>query len=123
MCWDWFPPELPIDCCQYHHSGRDDNYVLLRRRTARHEQAVTAIIERGVSLLTTSITSIVKREGISQVRINFTWMRIPTWPVDVIQRVNRILTLLLTGVSQPIALRFDITNLPVCNSRCLWRHR
>ena len=34
--------------------------------------------------------------------------------VDVIQKINRAFSLLPTGVSQPIALRFDISNLPVC---------
>jgi len=81
------------------------------------EQAVTAIIERGVSSVNdVDYVQSSTREGISQVRINFTWdANTDVGLVDVIQRVNRILTLLPTGVSQPIALRFDITNLPVCN--------
>ena len=81
------------------------------------EQAVTSIIERGVSSVNdVDYVQSSTREGISQVRINFTWdANTDVGLVDVIQRVNRILTLLPTGVSQPIALRFDITNLPVCN--------
>ncbi len=35
--------------------------------------------------------------------------------VDVVQHVNRILTQLPTGISTPVALRFDITSQPVCN--------
>src|SRR5207248_8214631 len=33
--------------------------------------------------------------------------------IDVIQRMNRVYNQLPTGASTPIALRFDITNLPV----------
>jgi CzcA family heavy metal efflux pump len=81
------------------------------------EQAVTVDIERGVS--STNNVNYVQsstREGISQVRINFDWnANLDVALVDVIQRVNRVLNQLPTGVSQPIALRFDITNLPVCS--------
>jgi CzcA family heavy metal efflux pump len=81
------------------------------------EQTVTRLIER-----TTSSTNDVNyvqsstKEGISQVRINFNWdANLDVGLVDVIQRVNRILNQMPTGVSQPQSLRFDITNLPVCN--------
>ena len=81
------------------------------------EQAVTVNIERGVS--STNNVNYVQsatREGISQVRINFNWnANLDVALVDVIQRVNRVLNQLPTGVSPPIALRFDITNLPVCS--------
>ena len=81
------------------------------------EQSVTTIIERGVSSVNdVDYVQSTTREGISQVRINFNWnANTDVGLVDVVQRVNRILNLLPTGVSQPIALRFDITNLPVCN--------
>src|SRR5512140_583808 len=81
------------------------------------EQSVTRLIER-----TTSSTNDVDyvqsstKEGISQVRINFNWdANLDVGLVDVIQRVNRILNQMPTGVSQPQSLRFDITNLPVCS--------
>jgi CzcA family heavy metal efflux pump len=81
------------------------------------EQSVTTIIERGVSSVNdVDYVQSTTREGISQVRINFNWnANTDVGLVDVVQRVNRILNLLPTGVSQPIALRFDLTSLPVCN--------
>jgi CzcA family heavy metal efflux pump len=81
------------------------------------EQSVTVFIERGVSSVNdVDYVQSSTREGISQVRINFNWnANLDVGLIDVVQRVNRILNQLPTGVSQPIALRFDITNLPVCN--------
>jgi CzcA family heavy metal efflux pump len=80
------------------------------------EQAVTVFIERGVaSVNDVDYVQSSTKEGISQVRINFNWnANLDVALVDVIQRVNRILNQLPTGVSTPVALRFDITNLPVC---------
>ncbi len=81
------------------------------------EQSVTVFIERGVSSVNdVSYVQSTTREGVSQVRVNFNWnANLDVGLVDVVQRVNRIMNQLPTGVSQPIALRFDITNLPVCN--------
>ena len=81
------------------------------------EQSVTAIIERGVSSVNdVDYVQSSTREGISQVRVNFNWnANTDVGLVDIVQRLNRILNLLPTGVSQPIALRFDITSLPVCS--------
>jgi CzcA family heavy metal efflux pump len=79
------------------------------------EQSVTVPIERAVS--STSDVSYIQsstREGISQVRINFNWdASTDVGLIDVIQKINRVLNQLPTGVSQPLALRFDITNIPV----------
>ncbi|HUI11534.1 MAG TPA: efflux RND transporter permease subunit, partial [Bacteroidota bacterium] len=56
------------------------------------------------------------REGISSIRIYFTWdANVDVGLVDVVQHINRILTQLPTGISTPVALRFDITSQPVCN--------
>ncbi|HEY3296493.1 MAG TPA: efflux RND transporter permease subunit [bacterium] len=80
------------------------------------EQTVTTFIERGVSS-TNNVTYVQSstKEGISQVRINFDWgANLDVALVDVIQRVNRIFNQLPAGVSTPIALRFDITSVPVC---------
>ena len=81
------------------------------------EQSVTVFVERGVSSVNdVNYVQSTTREGVSQVRINFNWdANLDVGMVDVVQRVNRILNQLPTGVSQPIVLRFDITNLPVCN--------
>lgn len=79
------------------------------------EQSVTVPIERAVSS-TNNIDYIqsATREGISSIRVYFNWdANTDVGLVDVIQKINRVLTLLPTGVSQPIALRFDITNIPV----------
>jgi CzcA family heavy metal efflux pump len=79
------------------------------------EQSVTAIVERGVSSVNdvTYIQS-ATREGVAQVRINFNWgADVNVGLVDVIQRLNRVMTTLPTGVQPPISLKFDITNLPV----------
>jgi CzcA family heavy metal efflux pump len=81
------------------------------------EQSVTRIIERGVSS-TNNVDYVVSstREGISSIRIYFTWdANVDVGLVDVVQHVNRILTQLPTGISTPVALRFDITSQPVCN--------
>ena len=81
------------------------------------EQSVTTFVERGVSSVNdVDYVQSTTREGVSQVRINFNWnANLDVGLVDVVQRVNRILNQLPTGVSQPIVLRFDITNIPVCN--------
>ncbi|MBI5463614.1 MAG: efflux RND transporter permease subunit, partial [Ignavibacteriales bacterium] len=81
------------------------------------EQSVTAFVERGVSSVSdVDYVQSTTREGISQVRVNFNWnANVDVGLIDVVQRVNRILNQLPIGVSQPTVLRFDITNLPVCN--------
>ncbi|MBI1804544.1 MAG: efflux RND transporter permease subunit [Ignavibacteriae bacterium] len=81
------------------------------------EQSVTVFIERGVSSVNdVDYVQSTTREGVAQVRINFNWnANLDVGLVDVVQRVNRILNQLPSGVSQPMVLRFDITNIPVCN--------
>ena len=81
------------------------------------EQSVTTFIERGVSSVNdVDYVQSTTREGISQVRINFNWKaNLDVGLVDVVQRVNRIMNQLPTGVSQPIVLRFDINSMSVCN--------
>ena len=79
------------------------------------EQSTTVPIERAVSS-TNDIDYIQSstREGVSQVRIYFNWdANTDVGLIDVIQKINRVLNQLPTGVSQPLALRFDITNIPV----------
>jgi len=80
------------------------------------EQSVTVPIERAVSSTNdVSYVQSVTREGVSQVRVYFNWgANTDVGLVDVIQKVNRAFNLLPAGVSQPIALRFDISNIPVC---------
>ncbi|MBI3579622.1 MAG: efflux RND transporter permease subunit, partial [Ignavibacteriales bacterium] len=81
------------------------------------EQSVTAIIERTVSSVNdVDYVRSSTREGVSQVRVNFNWnANVDVGLIDVVQRVNRVVNSLPIGVSQPSVLRFDITNLPVCN--------
>jgi CzcA family heavy metal efflux pump len=81
------------------------------------EQSVTRMVERSVSSINdVDYVQSSTREGISQVRVNFNWnANLDVGLVDIVQRVNRILNQLPTGVSQPVALRFDISSLPVCN--------
>src|ERR1051326_6793510 len=73
------------------------------------EQSVTTFIERGVSSVNdVDYVQSSTREGVSQVRINFNWnANLDVGLVDVVQRVNRILNQLPTGVSQPIVLRSE----------------
>lgn len=80
------------------------------------EQSVTRIIERTVSSVNNvDYVQSSTREGISNVRVTFNWdANLDVGLVDIIQRINRILTILPDGISQPSVLRFDITNLPVC---------
>lgn len=79
------------------------------------EQSVTIPIERSVS--STSDVDYIQsgtKEGVSQVRIYFNWdANTGEGLIDVIQKINRVFNLLPTGVSQPLVLKFDITNIPV----------
>ncbi len=81
------------------------------------EQTVTVFMERAVSSVNDiSYVQSTTREGVSQIRVNFNWnANLDVGLVDIVQRVNRILNQLPTGVSQPIIARFDINSLPVCN--------
>jgi CzcA family heavy metal efflux pump len=80
------------------------------------EQSVTVPIERAVSSANdVNYVQSSTREGISEVRVNFNWdANTDVGLLDVIQKVNRVLNLLPTTASQPLVLRFDITNVPVC---------
>ncbi len=79
------------------------------------EQAVTAIEERGISSVNdVNYIQSSTREGVDQIRVNFNWgANVDVGLVDVIQRMTRTMTLLPTGVQQPISLRFDINSVPV----------
>jgi CzcA family heavy metal efflux pump len=81
------------------------------------EQSVTRLVERSVtSVNDVDYVQSSTREGISRIRVNFTWnANLDVGLVDVVQRVNRILNQLPTGVSQPTVLRFDINSISVCN--------
>ncbi len=80
------------------------------------EQTTTVPIERAVS--STNDVNYVQsstREGVSQIRVYFNWdANTSTGLIDVIQKVNRVLNLLPSSASQPLVLKFDITNIPVC---------
>jgi len=80
------------------------------------EQTVTVPIERSVSSVNdVNYVQSTTREGVCQVRVNFNWgANTDVGMVDVVQRINRVLNILPTGINQPIVLRFDITSLPVC---------
>ena len=80
------------------------------------EQSVTRLIERSVSSINdVDYVQSSTREGLSVVRVNFNWnANTDVGLVDCVQRVNRVLNQLPTGITQPSVLRFDITNLPVC---------
>jgi len=80
------------------------------------EQAVTVYIERATSSVNNvDYVQSSTREGVSMVRINFNWdANLDVGLVDVVQRVNRALLLLPTGITQPITVRFDLNSLPVC---------
>ncbi len=80
------------------------------------EQSVTVPLERAVS--STNDISYVEsrtREGVSQLFCYFNWgTNTDVGLVSIIQEINRELELLPPGVQQPIALQFDISNIPVC---------
>lgn len=80
------------------------------------EQTVTRLIERTVaSVNNASYVESNTREGISAVRVSFNWdANLDAGLVDVVQRINRIMSQLPTGIVQPSVLRFDLTQLPVC---------
>jgi len=81
------------------------------------EQSVTRIIERSVSSVNdVSYVQSSTREGVSRVRVNFNWdANVDVGMIDVMQRVNRVLSQLPEGIQQPSVLRFDINSQPVCN--------
>jgi CzcA family heavy metal efflux pump len=80
------------------------------------EQTVTRLQERSVSSVNdVDYIRSSTREGISRVSIFFNWnANLDVGLVDVVQRVNRILNQLPSGITPPVVLRFDITSLPVC---------
>jgi CzcA family heavy metal efflux pump len=80
------------------------------------EQTVTRLVERSTSSVNdVNYIQSSTREGVSRVSIYFNWdANLDVGLVDVVQRVNRILNQMPTGVSQPVVLRFDITSMPVC---------
>lgn len=79
------------------------------------EQSVTMQVERSVS--STSDVDYIQsstKEGTSQVRIFFNWdANTNVGLIDVIQKINRVMRQLPEGVSQPLALKFDVTNIPI----------
>ncbi|HTW92538.1 MAG TPA: efflux RND transporter permease subunit [bacterium] len=81
------------------------------------EQTVTAPIERAVSSVNNAdYVQSSTREGTSRVQVYFNWgANTDVAMVDIIQRVNRALRNMPTGVQQPIVQRFDVTSRPVCN--------
>ena len=81
------------------------------------EQTVTTVIERSVSSVNdVDYVQSSTKEGISSIRVNFNWnANIDVGLVDVVQRVNRIMNQLPTGVSTPTVLRFDVNSISVCN--------
>jgi CzcA family heavy metal efflux pump len=80
------------------------------------EQTVTRLQERSVSSVNdVNYIQSSTREGISRVSVFFNWnANLDVGLIDVVQRVNRVLNQLPTGISPPVVLRFDITSLPVC---------
>ncbi|MCE1164528.1 MAG: efflux RND transporter permease subunit [Bacteroidetes bacterium] len=79
------------------------------------EQSVTVPIERSIS--STNDLSYIQsatREGVCSVRLYFNWdANTNVGLIDVIQKINRVLNQLPDGVSQPLVLKFDITNVPI----------
>src|SRR2546429_9067573 len=80
------------------------------------EKTVTYPIEKAVSAVSdVKFVDSKSRQGLSTVRL---WMN---WGADVnngqtegIQRIQQILSSLPTGIRQPLVLRFDPPNIPVC---------
>lgn len=81
------------------------------------EQTVTRPIERAVSSLNdVDYIQSFAREGISSTRIFFNYdADLNSSVTDAIQRVNRILPSLPPGITNPVVIKFDPTQLPVCN--------
>lgn len=81
------------------------------------EQTVTTIIERSVSSVNdVDYIQSSTREGVSNIRVNFIWdANVDVGLVDVVQRVNRVINQLPTGVTLPTVLRFDINSIAVCS--------
>ncbi len=79
------------------------------------EQSVTVPIERGVSSVSDlDYIQSSTREGSSQVRLYFNWdANTNVGLIDVIQKINRVMNQIPDGVSQPLVLKFDITNMPI----------
>jgi CzcA family heavy metal efflux pump len=79
------------------------------------EQSITVPIERAVSS-TRDVDYIQSstREGVSQVRIYFSWEAdTKEGYIDIIQKINQVINQLPDGISQPRVVKYDITNTPV----------
>ena len=70
------------------------------------EQTVTRLIERSVSSVNdVNYIQSSTREGLCRVSVYFNWdANIDVGLVDIVQRVNRIMNQMPTGVSQPVVI-------------------
>ena len=81
------------------------------------EKTVTYQIEKTV----TSVSNVdhvqsASKEGLSIVQVWLRWgSDIETGMVEVTQHIQQILNVLPAGVQQPFVIKFDVSNLPVCD--------
>lgn len=81
------------------------------------EKTVTYQVEKAV----TSVSNVdhvqsYSKEGLSIVQVWLRWgANIESAMVEVTQHIQQILNILPAGVQQPFVVKFDVSNLPVCN--------
>jgi multidrug efflux pump subunit AcrB len=81
------------------------------------EKTVTYQIEKAV----TSVSNVdhvqsASKEGLSIVQVWLQWgSNIETGMVEVTQHIQQIINVLPVGIQQPFVIKFDVSNLPVCD--------
>jgi multidrug efflux pump subunit AcrB len=81
------------------------------------EKTVTYQVEKAV----TSVSNVdhvqsYSKEGLSIVQVWLRWgSNIESAMVEVTQHIQQVLNILPAGVQQPFVIKFDVSNLPVCN--------
>ena len=80
------------------------------------ERSITYPIEKSVaSVNDVSYIQSMSKEGFSMVMVFFNWgANIDRGSVDIIESIQRIMSMLPPGIQQPFVVKFDISNIPVC---------
>lgn len=104
---DLFPHiTIPVVEIQAQYSGASPEAV---------ERTVTYPLEKALTRVA-GVQQIISttRQGNTEIQVYFNWgVDLNVAEVEVIQNIQRIVKSLPTGVSQPSALKFDISNIPV----------
>jgi multidrug efflux pump subunit AcrB len=81
------------------------------------EKTITYQVEKAVTAVSNvDHVQSYSKEGLSIVQVWLRWgSNIESGMVEVTQHIQQILNILPAGVQQPFVVKFDVSNLPVCN--------